>query len=107
MAFLNQETIPIFLQVNPDLINGLFDLKYLGIEIISEEEDGYIIGASIDGLRRLEEKINGFARETFGSAKIADLWQIISGNREDWKPKHILSDELLAKWSFIDDNALY
>ncbi len=105
-AYLDPEIIPIFLQINPSSINSFFDLKYLGIEIISEEENGYIIGASLDGVRLLESKINDFEQKNRGSGKIADLWQIVDGNREDWKPKHILSEELFAKWSLIDENAL-
>ena len=37
---------PVFLQINPDIINAQFDLETFGIEIISEEADGFIIGAS-------------------------------------------------------------
>jgi len=40
-------------------------------------------------------------------AKIADLWDIVEGKREEWKPKHILSRELLEKWSEIEDDKFY
>ncbi len=107
LAEINEEVVPVFLQLNPELIIHDFDLKSFGIEIISEEDDGFIIGASLDGLKSLEEKINGFINEEYGSGKIADLWQIIDGNREEWKPKHILSDELFEKWDDIQDDIEY
>jgi hypothetical protein len=107
LALLDSETVPIFLKINPEILNAEFDLQAFGIEIISEEEDGFIIGASVDNLRMLEEKINGFINEEYGTGRIADLWQIVEGNREEWKPKHILSDALKEAWPNIDDNTDY
>lgn len=107
LAPLDDNVIPLFLHLNPDLLTSGFDLKCLDIEIISEEDDGYIIGASLDGLRSLEEKINEFILEKHGSGIVADLWDIINGNNEEWKPQHILSEILYAKWNTIDDNQLY
>ncbi len=107
LAPLELNVIPIYLQINPDLINSEFDLQSFEIEIISEEEDGFIIGASLDSLQTLEEKIKGFVQQKHGTGGIADLWQIIEGNREEWKPKKILSDELLRKWPTIQDAEVY
>jgi hypothetical protein len=106
-APLNEEVIPIYIQVNPDIINTIFDLSALGIEIISEEEDGYILGASLDNFRSLEEKIRGFVDSKFGTGRIADFWSIVNGNREEWKPKHVLSEELYIKWAEIRDDQIY
>ena len=107
LASLEQDVKPIFLQINPDIINLEFDLASFGIEIISEEEDGFIIGASIDNFRTLEDKINGFIKSKYGTAKIADFWQIFQGDRSAWKPRHILSESLFAKWSEINDDDFY
>ncbi|AZJ33994.1 S8 family peptidase [Tenacibaculum singaporense] len=108
LAPLNPEIQPIFLQINPDLLADIqFDLENLNIEIISQEDNGFIVGASLDNLRTLEEKISGFIDSERGTGRIADLWQIIDGNREDWKPQHILSPELYEKWNEIDDNIDY
>jgi len=107
LAPLDEEIVPVFLQINPELIISDFDLKSFGIEIISEEDDGFVIGASLDGLKSLEEKINGFIKQDYGTGKIADLWQIIDGNREEWKPIHILSSELFDKWDTIKDDIEY
>jgi len=107
LASLDGDVIPIFLQINPEILNAEFDLQAFGIEIISEEADGFIVGASVDHLRSLEEKINGFINSEHGSGKIADLWKIVEGNREEWKPQYILSETLLEKWAEIDDNVKY
>lgn len=107
LAPLNSDIVPLFLQINPDILNAGFDLQALGIEIISEEDDGFIIGASVDNLRSLESKINEFVNAVHGSGKVADLWQIVDGNRDAWKPQYILSDTLFEKWATIDDDAEY
>lgn len=107
LALLDEVTTPVFLQINPEIINPEFDLEVFGIEIISEETDGYIIGASMDSLKTLEEKIEGFITVEHGTGRIADFWQIIDGNRENWKPVHILSEKLYTHWSEIVDDELY
>ena len=107
LADIEEYTTPIFLQINPDLINAEFDLELFGLEIISEEDDGFIIGASSDNLKSLEEKINGFLTQKHSTGKIADFWQIIDGDRENWKPKHILSDQLFSNWGNFKDSENY
>ncbi len=102
---LNPDIIPVFLQINPDLITNIFELENLGIEIISEENEGFIIGASLDGLRTLNEKIRGFIGEKHGTGIIADLWEIIDG--KNWKPEHILSEKLYRKWYRIRDEEIF
>ena len=57
----------------------------------------------MDGLISLEEKIQGFITEKYGSGIIAELWKIIDGDRESWKPRHILSPELFRRWNEISD----
>lgn len=100
---LSPEIIPIYLQINPTLINAEFNLGKLGIEIISEEDDGFILGASLDNLRSLKSKIEGFVDEAHGTGIVADLWKIIEGNRDSWKPEHILTPELFTIWPKIKD----
>lgn len=106
-ADIDENTTPIYLQINPELINAEFDLESFGIEVISEEDDGFIIGASFDNLKSLEEKINGFIAQEYGTGGIADFWQIIDGDREIWKPEHILSEQLFKDWNIIQENDKY
>lgn len=107
LAPIDAQTIPVFLKINPEIIGSDFDLTKFGIEIISEEIDGFIIGASSDQLNSLEDKILGFISSEHNTAKIADFWEIIDGVDYEWKPPHILSEELLAKWADIDDNDVF
>ncbi|SEN62337.1 Subtilase family protein [Flavobacterium sp. CF108] len=105
LAPLDADVIPIFLKINPDLIGYDFDLKLFGIEVISEEEDGYIIGASLDAFNSLNDKIQKFLSEERGGAKIADFWEIVDGNQ--WKPSHILSDYLKSIWGDVYEEGMY
>lgn len=108
LAPLDENIEPIFLKINPSLLDDLgFDLESFQIEIISQEDDGFIVGASLDNLKTLDEKIQLFGNYERGGAKIADFWEIIEGNRETWKPKHILSAELFEKWNAISDSQTY
>lgn len=94
------EAISLFLQVDPD--TDLIDnLRSLGIEVIGELEDGYIIGASADiSLATLKDKIERFA--SAGQNNIAALWEIREGKA--WRYEHILSPTLLEEWPNIRDN---
>ena len=98
----NSDIIPIFLQVD----SNLFDAEQLysfGIEVIAEEDGGYIIGASGDNFTSLKEKIDKFIKkEGKFKDKAAQLWNIIQGNQ--WRIDYILSDELKAKWDQIEDD---
>lgn len=100
------ESIPLFLQVDPDV----FDIESLessfGIEIVSEEEDGFVIGASADiKLVKLKQKIEQFLKSEGRSKNMAaKLWKIVDGSR--WRLDHILSTELLNKWQAISDEDL-
>lgn len=107
LAPLDPDVIPVFLKVNPSMVGYGFDLKEFGIEIISEEDNGYIVGASLDAFRSLNEKIDEFLRKKHGSAKIAEFWEIVQGRQ--WKPEHVLSDYLLSLWKNkeINDDEVY
>lgn len=108
LAPLDKDVEPVFLKINPSLLEDVsFDLEIFQIEIISQEDDGFIIGASLDNLKTLEDKIKTFGLARRGGEIMADFWEIIEGNRESWKPKHILSASLLEKWDTILDEQLY
>jgi len=96
---LDEDKIPVFLQVDP-LAFDVEGLKGFGIEIISEEDNGFIIGASVDGFKSLEKKAQQFIDE--GKAvTTAQLWDIVLG--QSWRIEHILSEELQRKWAEIGD----
>jgi len=88
------DIIPVYLRIDP----GKYDLEFLkgfGIEIIAEEDDGYIIGASVDGFKSLRDKIKKFV-ETDKAKNTAELWDIIDGN--GWRAEQIFSEGLYQKW---------
>ena len=94
--------IPVFLQIDAQDFD-IESLKGFGIEIIAEEEDGFIIGASVDGCQSLRDKIDKFIKQEGQSKnKAAQLWQINDGVR--WRVEQILSDDLKNKWDQIRDN---
>jgi len=98
------DTIPLFLQIDPKEFEIESLQSSFGIEIISEEENGFIIGASSVDFKSLKEKIDIFLKNEDGRKfqnKAAQLWQIVLG--EQWRLEQILSEELATKWSSIND----
>ncbi len=95
-----KDVIPLFLHI--DLAKDLESLKSFGIEIISEEEDGYIIGANSDEFKvfadRLEQFLNQSNKKFKDSA--ASVLEVIPEPTE--RLKRILSKNLLDKWEGID-----
>ncbi|MFX8844731.1 hypothetical protein ABTM93_20045, partial [Acinetobacter baumannii] len=81
----------VFLQIDAKDLD-VESLKGFGVEIIAEEEDGFIIGASSIDFISLKDKINQFLKEKGKSKNQASkLWSIIEGNQ--WKLDQIVSDE--------------
>ncbi len=95
------QIIPVLLEVDPRKFDiETFPSAY-NIEIIAEEEDGFILGASIDDFQGLRRKIDEFAAKENLKAQ-ARLWDINDGKQ--WKLSRILSEGLLEKWEAIQDN---
>ena len=94
----------IILKIDPNSFDPE-SLKSYGIELISEIEDGYIIGASADlELSELRKKIGNFIREEHGGGKVAEIWDLIDGIK---KLEYILSPELMADWDLVKDDQIY
>lgn len=104
---LPDNVIPLFLRINPDLVKTEVDLKSLktyGLEIISELDDGYIIGNSTDGFVSLSDKIKRFIEGRHGGGKVADLWEVVDGHR--WRVDQILSNKLRDNWDEMSDDEI-
>lgn len=98
----DSEVVPVFLQIDTQDFD-VESLKSLGIEIIAEEENGFIIGASADNFKSLRKKIDKFIKqEGLFKNKASQLWQINDGVQ--WRIEQILSDDLRVKWDQIKDN---
>jgi len=103
---LDSDVIPVFLKIDPLSFDVETAFSGFNINVISENEDGYIIGTSFDGLRGLREKINRFLEEK-GRDKdqASQLWEILSEKK--WRIEYILSEGLLREWDAILDEELY
>lgn len=101
---LSEAEMPLFFQVDTNFIS-IESLKWLGIELVSEEENGYIIGSSIS-IETLEKKINDFLLMNGRSKdQAAKLWSIDEWIQ--WRKKWILSPELYEAWDRIGDETTY
>lgn len=94
--------IPLLLEIDPSL--DLDELRdKLGLEIVAEREDGYVIVASpqtdLEELRRI---LQGFATEATGSAVVASVYRVVgAGFRERLAET---SGWLIERWPTIQDN---
>lgn len=102
---IDENIKPIFLQVDLDSFT-IESLRHWGIEVISEEDNGYIIGVSTDNFKSLKEKIEQFLNSK-GRYKdtAAKLFTINEGT--SWRLEHILTPELATKWHLINDDFEY
>ncbi len=101
----NSEIRPIYLQIDLDAFT-LESLRHWGIEILSEQENGYIIGVSVDDFSSLRQKIDQFLNSKGRyKDKAAQMWQINDGMQ--WRLEHILTSELSKKWDQILDDDEY
>lgn len=101
----NEEFIPILIKVDASLFDPE-SLYSIGIQIVAEDEDGFIIGASADNFKSLKDKIDKFiAEEGNYKNKAAQLWEIETGTQ--WRLDYILSPELNSKWDKVKDDHIY
>ncbi|MEM9770956.1 MAG: S8 family serine peptidase, partial [Cyanobacteria bacterium P01_D01_bin.73] len=98
------EAVPFILQVDPKSFDA-DDLRTFGIEVISELENGYIIGAAADvEFSDLQKKISQCIDKERGGGKIPEIWEILEGTK---RPEYILSEQLLGEWDNIKDQQIY
>ncbi|MDB5390875.1 MAG: protease, partial [Planctomycetaceae bacterium] len=100
-------SMPILLKIDPNLDLGSLQ-KRLKFEIVSEQEDGFVIVASED--LQLSEFINlarGFSTQVYGSADIASIHELFDDSAQQERLKRILSDTLIQTWPTIADDTIY
>ena len=98
--------IPLILKIDTSL--DLDDLRrQFSFEIVSEQEDGFVIVASEDlDLTGFQQKINEFAAIT-GSSNIAKIHELREDLTQEERLSLILTDSLLSEWPTIADDANY
>lgn len=95
------DVMPVFLQIDLTA-KDVEALKSFGIEIISEEEDGYIIGASSVQFQSFTDRLEQFLNQSNKKFKdsAASILSILTDPSE--RLKRVLAPGLLAKWQQLD-----
>ncbi len=77
-------------------------------EIVSEQEDGFVIVASEDvNLTEFQQKLADFTGNITGSANIAKIHELRADLTQEERLKLILTDTLFDEWPTIADDSLY
>lgn len=99
--------IPLLLQVDPG--KPVDDLRaQLSFEIVSEQEDGFVIVATEDvQLTDFLSKIRAFPARVKGSAVVASIHRLYDDPSQDDRLRRVLSDVLYEGWGTIDDDVIY
>lgn len=101
----NENDIPIFLKVD----TKVFDIDtfgFWGIDLVSEEEDGYIIGASTDNLDTFQKNVEAFLNENGRyKDKAAQIWELVTD--ENWRINKLLGEDLKEIWDEINPENIY
>lgn len=101
----NENDIPIFLKIDTEVFD-IDNFKLWGIELISEENNGYIIGASTDNLESFLENVEFFINETGQRKdKAAQIWELISD--DSWRINQLLQGEINLIWADIEPDVIY
>jgi len=99
--------IPLLLKIDPGLDIDELTGK-LGFEIVSEEKDGYVMVASRDiQLQALLQKLDEFSKDVRGSGVVASVHEIDSDPSQDARLRRVLSEDLYAAWTTLDENQEY
>lgn len=106
-APLVPEEIPLLIKIDPafniDGLRSAFDF-----EIVSEQEDGFIIVAAKDvAFTKLIATIDKFASSKYGGGTAASLHDLSDDEDQTSRLRRVLSDDLYAHWSELDDTANY
>jgi hypothetical protein len=106
IEFPNNTDIPVFLKIDTAVFNNIDALTNWGIEVISEENEGYIIGASLDNFTAFEANVTQFlAQEGRYKDTAAKIWELVID--ESWRVQELLKGELGTIWGDIENDVLY
>jgi hypothetical protein len=99
--------IPLLLKIDPSL--DLDELRhFFQFEIVSEQEDGFVIVASEDiSLAGFQQKLNDFVSNISGSANVARIHELHDDPTQEDRLRRILTDILFNEWPTLDDEQPY
>lgn len=83
-----------------------FLAEKLGLEVVAEYEDGFVVVAATDlDFKLLKDMVASFTQEEWGSTQTANLLTVYDDASRDRLEK-VLAPTLLAQWPFADDAIL-
>jgi hypothetical protein len=99
--------IPLLLKIDPSL--DLDELRhFFQFEIVSEQEDGFVIVASEDiSLTGFQQKLNDFVSKITGSANVAKIHELRDDPTQEERLRRILTDILFNEWPTLADDQPY
>lgn len=101
----NNNDIPVFLKVDTEVFD-IDTFELWGIDLVSEEEEGYIIGASTDNLDKFQKNVEAFLNENGRyKDKAAQIWELVTD--ENWRINKLLGEDLKEIWDEINPEETY
>jgi len=100
--------VPFLIRI-PDEDDGTIEFiaEKLGLEIVAEYDDGFLIVASEDlNLQSVVDLANDFTRSERGSGTMAKILDIEEDPLSEKRIKRILADRLFERWPFPDGEEL-
>jgi subtilase family protein len=99
--------IPLLLRIDTSL--DLDDLRgQFQFEIVSEQEDGFVIVASEDlDLTEFRQKLTEFDGGVRGSANVAKIHELREDLTQEERLRRILTETLFQEWPTIADDSLH
>ncbi len=96
----NGKALPVYLKVDLDA-KDIESLASFGINVISEEDGGFILGANVDDFKKFEGRLDQFLNESNKKFKdsAASILEIVTDPIE--RLRKILSPDLFNKWNNI------
>ena len=85
-----------------------FLLNFFKLEVVSEQEDGYVVVASAEvDMATFLQKVQQFGEGRYGSGTTAKIYDVIGPENQQARIDRLLSDSLKTKWTSIDDADVY
>ena len=99
--------IPLLLRIDTSL-GPRRTARQFSFEIVSEQEDGFVIVASEDvNLAEFRQKLDDFVGSISGSSNVAKIHELREDLTQEERLRLILTDALLQEWPTIADDAVY
>ncbi len=97
--------VPFLIQIPEDDDGAIeFVAEKLGLEVVAEYDEGFLIVASEDiDLQKVIQLVNEFAQSKRGSGSMAKILDVVDDPASPLRLNRILDERLLPKWPFPDD----